>query len=313
MYKNFSLAGKILFFFLLFIFFISLTKILLESSYGSYGSYGSSKEGYIGKSDEFMFATGEKVYDDFYANIYDQLVFSDVKNQYEIGEIVNKTKPTNQSIILDIGSASGHHVATLAKKGFNVQGIDTSAAMIAKAKLLYPKYNFEIGDALRAQQFRPHSFTHILCLYFTIYYMPDKELFFQNCFNWLKNGGYLVVHLVDRAMFDPIIPPANPLFLLSPQRYAENRITHSNVTFDDFKYNSNFELNEKDNSAKFIERFKNKKTGKVFRKQEHQMYMESEEDILKMAQECGFIIQGKSDLIKSGYEYNHLYILMKPN
>ena len=271
------------------------------------------KEGFIDSPVKFTFATGEKVYDDFYANIYDQLVYSDVKNQYEIGEIVNKTKPTSESIILDIGSASGHHVAALAKKGLNVQGLDNSAAMIAKAKLMYPQYNFKLGDALNAQQFQPHSFTHILCLYFTIYYMPNKEKFFQNCFEWLKGGGYLVVHLVDRAMFDPIIPPANPLFLLSPQRYAENRITHSNVTFDDFKYNSNFELNESDNSAKFIERFKNKKTGKVFRKQEHQMYMESEEDILKMAQECGFIIQGKSDLIKSGYEYNHLYILMKPN
>ena len=190
-------------------------------------SSSSSSEGFIDSPVKFTFATGEKVYDDFYANIYDQLVYSDVKNQYEIGEIVNKTKPTSESIILDIGSASGHHVAALAKKGLNVQGLDNSAAMIAKAKLMYPQYNFKLGDALNAQQFQPHSFTHILCLYFTIYYMPNKEKFFQNCFEWLRPGGYLVIHLVDREMFDPIIPPANPLFLLTPQRYAKKRITTS--------------------------------------------------------------------------------------
>jgi hypothetical protein len=33
-------------------------------------------------------------------------------------------------------------------------------------------------------------------------------------------------------MFDTMIPPANPLLLLTPQRYAENRITTSKVTFE---------------------------------------------------------------------------------
>jgi SAM-dependent methyltransferase len=170
-----------------------------------------------------------------------------------------------------------------------------------------------LGDAMNDDQFSTGSFTHILCLYFTIYYMKDKDRFFANCFNWLMPGGYLVVHLVNREMFDPIIPPANPLMLLTPQRYAKKRITSSAVTFDDFKYDSDFVLNPDNNEAKFVEKFKNKNTGKVFRKQEHQMYMEPEEDILRMAQDKGFIVQGKIDLIKSGYEYNSLYILTKPN
>ena len=308
-YDNFSLSGKILFFFLIFICLIAFFKSLNESK--NKHKYGL--EGFVEKPDTFTFKNGPEVYDDFYSSIYDYLVFSNVKNEYEIGEIINKTKPTSESIILDIGSATGHHVASLSQKGLKVTGIDNSNAMVKQAKENYPKYDFVLGDVRNAEQFHSNSFTHILCLYFTIYYMKDKERFFENCFNWLMPGGYLVVHLVDREMFDPIIPPANPLFLLTPQRYAKKRITTSAVTFDDFKYDSNFELNPTNNEAKFVEKFKNKSTGKVFRKQEHQMYMESEEDILRMAQDKGFITQGKIDLIKSGYEYNNLYIFVKPN
>ena len=43
--------------------------------------------------------------------------------------------------------------------------------------------------------------------------------------DWLMPGGYLIVHLVDRESFDPILPPGNPLYVVSPQKYAKERIT----------------------------------------------------------------------------------------
>ena len=310
-YDSFSLSGKILFFVIIILCLIAFFKSLNEGKNNQVGSF--FKEGFVEKPDVFTFKNGKEVYDDFYSNIYDYLVFSNVKNDYEIGQIINKTSPTHESIILDIGSATGHHVAALSNHGLKVTGLDNSAAMVKQAKENYPQYDFVLGDAMNDDQFSTGSFTHILCLYFTVYYMKDKDRFFANCFNWLMPGGYLVVHLVDREMFDPIIPPANPLMLLTPQRYAKKRITSSAVTFDDFKYDSDFVLNPDNNEAVFIEKFKNKNTGKVFRKQEHKMYMEPEEDILRMAQDKGFIVQGKIDLIKSGYEYNSLYILTKPN
>ena len=42
---------------------------------------------------------------------------------------------------------------------------------------------------------------HVTCLYFTIYYIKDKENF-SNCFYWLKPGGVLLLHLVDVNKFD---------------------------------------------------------------------------------------------------------------
>ena len=269
------------------------------------------KEGFE-KKDEFLFKSGGDVYDGFYANIYDHLVYNQMKDNFEIGEIVNVTTPTEQSVILDIGSATGKHVDALSKKNLKVIGIDISPSMVATAKTNYPNLDFVEGDALNASNFQPASFTHILCLYHTIYYMKDKTQFFNNCMNWLMPGGYLVLHLVNRDMFDPILPSANPLVLFTPQKYAEKRITTSNIIFNNFKYSSNYELHPEKNQANFVEKFKDKKTGKIFRKNEHTLYVEPEGEILSTAQYAGFILHGQVDMIKCGYEYNTLYFLVKP-
>jgi SAM-dependent methyltransferase len=304
MYKKSSTWGKVLFFVILLLIVVAMFKSTNKAG-------GLGKEGFE-QTNQFMFKTGADVYDDFYSNIYDQLVFSTLKDDYEVGEIINRTKPTQESIVLDVGSGTGHHVSVLNKKGYKAIGLDNSHAMIKKAKENYPDFDFVEGDVLNAMQFQPDSFTHILCLYFTLYYFKDKMQFFNNCMNWLMPGGNLVVHIVNRDQFDPILPPANPLIMLTPQRYAKERITKSNVTFEDFKYSANFDLDNKNNVAKFVEKFQNKESGKIFRKHEHQMYMESEGDILDMAKQAGFIIFGKIDLIKVGYEYQYLYILQKP-
>jgi hypothetical protein len=129
--------------------------------------------------------------------------------------------------------------------------------------------------------------------------------------DWLMPGGCLVVHLVNRDKFDPILPPGNPLYIVSPQKYAKERITTTKITFNDFIYNSDFKLNKDSNIATFNEKFKFN-DGKV-RKQEQKLYMEDEQDILTIAQQCGFILQGKIDLVKCAYEYQYLYILVKPS
>ena len=288
--------------------FIVLLLILIMSFKEIRSNVGEGFE----QNDKFLFKSGPDIFDDFYVEIYDYLVFNNLKDDYEIGEILNKTSPSSQSKVLDIGSGTGHHVADLSSRGVDVIGIDNSEAMVKQAKKNYPDYKFEIGDVTLSDQFASQTFTHILCMYFTIYYIQDKQVFFQNCYNWLMPGGYLVVHLVDRVNFDPILPPGNPLLLVSPQKYADKRITSTQIKFTDFAYNANFELDEQNNIAKFVEKFKNDNDGKV-RKQEHIMYMPDLNEIIDEAQGAGFIIQGKIDLIHCQYEYQYLYIFTKPN
>ena len=270
----------------------------------------SGIEGFVIK-DKYLFKSGNEVYDDFYANIYDYLVFNNIKNSYEIGEIINKTSADGTSVILDVGCGTGHHVDELSQQNLKVLGIDISPSMIQKAKQNFPNRDFSVGNALDSTQFNPELFTHILCLYFTIYYFPDKRKFFDNCMDWLMPGGYLVVHLVDRENFDPILPPGNPLYIVSPQKYAKQRITTTKITFNDFVYNSDFNFDKDANIATFNERFKFN-NGNV-RKQEQKLYMEDTQDILTTAQQCGFILQGKIDLVNCAYESQYLYIFVKPS
>jgi SAM-dependent methyltransferase len=262
------------------------------------------------QNDNFLFKKGNDVYDDFYSEIYDYLVFNSLKNDYEIGSIVNTTNPKESSIILDVGCGTGHHVASLASQHLDVIGVDISPSMIKMAKETFPQYNFQVGDVMDGSEFKFNAFTHILCLYFTIYYFKDKRRFFDNCMDWLMPGGYLVVHLVDREKFDPILPPGNPLYIISPQKYAKERITKTKVHFNDFIYESNFNFNKNDDVATFDEKFKFD-DGKV-RKQQQVLYMEDTETILTIAQECGFILQSKIDLLKCAYEYQYLYVFVKP-
>ncbi len=299
-YNKMSTWGKILLFILLLLVVVSFMKVLKPK-----------REGFE-QMEQLLIKKDNAVFDKFYANVYDDLVFNNIKDEYEIGEIINELGPTERSIIVDIGSGTGHHVAKLSSRGFkNVEGVDISPEMVKKAKENYPDQKYSVGDATNSSLFKPDSVTHILCFYFTIYYMKDKNQFFQNCMKWLMPGGYLVVHVVDREMFDPILPPGNPLIVISPQRYAKERITHTKVSFDDMDYYSNFILDAPHNLAKFEEKFTNKEDGRV-RKNEQTLYMESEADINNMAQNAGFILQGKIDLIHCYYEYQYLYIFQKP-
>ena len=268
-----------------------------------------NKEGFE-QNDKFSFKTGKDIYDDFYSEIYDFLVFSNTKDNYEIGTIIKQTNINQQSVILDIGCGTGHHVGKLNNNDFNVIGLDSSQAMINQAKTNYPKCKFDVGDALNGSIYPFNTFTHILCMYFTIYYFKDKDRFLNNCFNWLMPGGYLILHVVDRENFDPILPPGNPLLLISPQKYSEKRITSTKVKFNNFSYNANFDLKPESDVAIFSEKFKFN-DGKT-RKQDHKLYMESEDIIVNRAENVGFIVHAKVDLIKCAYAHQYLYIFTKP-
>ena len=307
LYNKLSNFGKILIFIALLLIMIVFFKHVQGLSPHN---TGAKREGFQ-QQQEFLFKKGQDIYDDFYANVYDYLVFNEVKNDYEVGVILNKNVPNTKSVVLDVGCGTGHHVAKISQNNnLEVIGIDISPSMIKKAKENYPNLNFKQANVLNRDVFHNNMFTHILALYFTIYYIEDKATFFNNCMEWLMPGGYLVMHLVDRYKFDPILPPGNPLFIVSPQKYAKERITKTKVNFNEFIYNADFKLSESSDIAIFDEKFKFN-DGKV-RKQEHVLYMNDLGDIINMAQDAGFIIHAKIDLMKVAYEYQYLYVFVKP-
>ena len=185
-------------------------------------------EGFTQK-EKFVLKTNDNLYDSFTAEIYDDLMFDSAKNAYEIREITKLTKLNKNSLVLDVGSGTGHHVRMLNNDNIKTIGLDKSKPMVEFSKSKYPKMKFIHGDVLTSSLFDLSIFSHITSFCFTTYYIKDKLTYFRNCYDWLKPGGYMIVHLVDRERFDPILNAADPLHMVSPQKHAKKRITNSVV------------------------------------------------------------------------------------
>ena len=307
---------------LLFIIIILIIGILLtifnRYLYNFVNNYGINIEGFdssIINTDSFTLNRNiEEIYDGFYSKIYDHLTYDQGKHNFEIDNIKDKTPITKNSNILDIGSGTGHLLGGLENTGSNLTGIDKSKYMCIKAKENYPKINFINDDVLRSILFDNETFSHITCMYFTLYYIKDKRLFFKNCYDWLVPGGHMIIHLVNKNMFDPVLSPGNPLHSVNAQKYAPERIIETNIVFNNYRYKSEFLIdNETRNNTEFIEKFSNKESKKVFRKNIHTLYMEEQKPILNMAKEIGFVLKAKADMTVATYEYNYIYFLQKPN
>lgn len=260
------------------------------------------KEGFINQREKFVIKEGGAIYDSFYSKLYDALIFNEIKNEYEVGQIINSTHPTEKSLILDIGSGTGDHVGTFISKRLKSVGLDTSPAMVSVAREKYPQAEFTVGSALNIMIYPAHTFTHITSLNFTLYYMQNKYAFFRNCYEWLKPGGYLVIHLVDRNKFNPILKNANPYNIMKPVTTL--------IRFDDFRFKSQFNLDDNTNIGTLEETITDNEN-KV-RKHIHRLYMPTIRTILNQAKDAGFIVEGKVDLSAVQYDNEYLYILYKP-
>jgi len=260
----------------------------------------------------FEIKKNDELYDEFYVKYYDEIIRDGYKTDFEFDEICHTTKPSKKkSKILDIGCGAGNLVKKFVKKGYSIKGVDKSSAMVKRANTKNPECDIVKKDALNSMNHPPKSFTHILCTYFTIYYMKDKLKFFQNAYDWLKADGTLTLHLVNRDKFNPIVNASDILTLVSAQKYAKKRITNSIIKFKNFQYKADFKLQKHKNQAIFEETFKSDKSGNI-RKNEHTLYMEKQKDILSLAKSVGFILQGKIDMKGCAYEHQYLYVLKKP-
>lgn len=250
------------------------------------------------------------IYDKFYVSIYDSIFSDPVRIRKDVEIVIMETKISSTSSLLDIGSGTGLHVRAFHEHFKDVKGIDRSKDMIYHAKKNYPYIDYQIGNALENTIYSPNSFSHITMFYFTFYFFNDAYGILHNVYEWLKPGGYFIVHLVNRQMFDPIVSPANPLIMVSPQKYAKKRITTSEIKFNDFSYRSEFKLDDTTNSAIFEEVLKHDKTNHI-RKHMHHASAPKLKIIIDTAERIGFKINKKVDLTDIEYQYQYLYIMQK--
>jgi ubiquinone/menaquinone biosynthesis C-methylase UbiE len=208
---------------------------------------------------EFVFKTNYDVYDKEYVEIYDTITYDYYRSQKELDLVVSNKTPN--TVVLDLGSGTGHLVHELNQKGVQAIGIDHSSAMIdASAK--YPHRYIE-GNILEMDVFHSGSFTHITCFYYTLYYIKDKQQLFNNVHHWLIPGGLFIVQLISKCSYG--IPS------LQNSNYSYLRKIKGNKVYETITRN------------------------KKVRKNEHTFYIEPIQDIVSRIQQAGFTVSSQEN------------------
>ncbi len=314
-FNKLDFIKKLLVLFLILVFsFIILNNFNNLSDQHIFENFEDSSETGSNKNN-FIIKTDNKIFDTFYAKYYDSLHLNKKRNDFEINKIVNIGKKNKYTKILDIGCGTGYHVNALQKKKYSVLGLDQSEAMVIKAKEKYPNCEFLQGDILNNSLFDYNTFTHILCLGQTIYYIKNKNKFFENCYSLLAEGGYLIVHLVNRNLFRPYISPDDSTVVYDPEKYQEKKVTQTIVKFDkNNEYISNYvELNSTNDSLPYSvykEKFQNFSTNNI-RKNEINLYMPELTKILSIAKSKGFKFHKKIAMNYVNYNNQYLYVFKK--
>jgi SAM-dependent methyltransferase len=144
------------------------------------------------------------------------------RDVFEAQNVINLIQRTlnigNKSRIIDVCCGAGRHSLELAKRGYDVTGIDLSEFLISQAKLNYrksPEKNlkakFLIKD-MRNFNFEK-SFDVALNIFTSFgYFQDDGENFkmFTNVHKSLKDNGYFIFdYLNDTYLKDNLIPESN--------------------------------------------------------------------------------------------------------
>jgi len=280
----------------------SFMESFVQSGSESSGSSGSGSSRVVVKTD------GD-IKDAFYASVYDDIFTQRVTNAHEVGAIINQYPDiSNQAVALDIGAGTGAYMRAFIKHGItDITGIEPSGAMIAQAKKAHPRLNLNIvkGDPTRAASFKPESFTLVTLLNFEVYHIRNTPQLFANVYEWLKPGGYFVLHLVDPRRFNA----ASLLGLTQPSSGNRSRAQNA-VKFSDFEYTADVQVFPND-MVQYMEVFTDDKTGQT-RKNVRNFRLPSPQTYIETASEAGFNMLGQIDLVKAHKAYQYFYLFYKP-
>jgi SAM-dependent methyltransferase len=288
-------------------------------------SNATMREGFEGGGplggDLYTWMSNEQLYDSFYADIYDQLASHTNRIQLQVGECLTRWKniPLSSMSVLDLGCGTGSATRAFANKGVKkICGLDSSHFMLDKAKKLLieskmatdnaANIEYRQGNIIDSSICKTSEFTHTTLFYFSVYYVEDKIQLFKNIYSWTAPGGIMMIEVVNKYKFDPMLQAASPFLGFSLQKYTKDRFNKSKISFNAFDYEGEFLLLEegpKSEAAEFREVITFKKGG-IVRRQKHQFWMPEIKDILRMADAAGWTYRGYKDMLSMGFEYSYM-------
>jgi SAM-dependent methyltransferase len=263
---------------------------------------------------------GEESLDNFYANIYENLFYSDLVDDYEVGIILNKTKPVKQTDVLVIGSKTGKHVDTLTTKGFNGYGMEKSKDMVSYSEKKYPDSKYVVGDGTNQLTFETEKFTLITLLDFAVYTILNRRMLFENCYKWLAPGGFLAIHLMNVGGFYDSQTYGARMRRFSPgvmrlfvKQTVPNCLGNNDAVIDDIIYRSEMKMSVHDpEKIELRETFKNRKNGNK-RQNVQNFHTPDQTIILSEIKDSGFNMLAQYDLNSYDKPFQYIYILYKPS
>lgn len=151
----------------------------------------------------------------FNSPLYEQLYANrDEKEAERLAGFISKKLPSDQyNPVLDLGCGRGRHSITLARRGYQVTGIDLSPRAVETARKraedegLDSSTNFQIGD-MRHPVGR--TFNLIVNLFTTFGYFEDDEenlAVLQNVKTMLKPDGFFVFDFLNASQVRKNIKP----------------------------------------------------------------------------------------------------------
>lgn len=262
-----------------------------------------------------------KIYDAFYSSVYQQLIHRHMQSRikYEVTNVIDTAalEKYPNATVLDLGCGVGSHLVAMSARLHDAKliGVDQSDAMLKRAQTNAQENGITPirwiqGDITNPALFGRSSVSHITLFYFTIYYLKDLTKALDCWSYWLKQGGYLVVHVVDPKRFDPVLDAASPFVGHSIQAYSTTRRTESTVHFRNFVYRSFFDYDAKRNNAAFEEHFEFK-TNPNKRIQRHKLYMFSADEFAARCKKRGFKLVQSVHLLKIGYGFEYILYFQK--
>ena len=279
------------------------------------GDSESSQEGFtINK--EFTLKTGEESLDSFYANMYENLFYRDLHDDYEVGVILNSATPIRHTDVLVIGSKTGKHVDTIGEKGYNCYGMEKTRGMIDYSSEKYPDNKYILGDGTNQLTFEAEKFTLITLLDFMVYSIQNRRMLFENCYKWLAPGGFLAIHLINVGGFYDSQTHGAKERRFSPNvmkffhgSRVKNHLGNNDAIVDDIIYKSDMMMSVYDPEViELRETFKNRKNGKK-RQNIQKFYTPDQSIILK---DSGFSMLSQYDLVSHDKPFQYIYVLYKP-
>jgi len=147
----------------------------------------------------------------FDSSFYHQLYSN--RNEEEAGhfiqELIAEFKPSQDSVMLDLGCGSGRHSRILADKGFRVTGIDLALSSIMLAKRSsHDGLQFHQHDMRKP--FGENRYDYVFNFFTSFgYFKEDAEnhLVVDNIFRSLKPGGLLMMDYLNVQFADDLLIP----------------------------------------------------------------------------------------------------------